>query len=228
MDFDTPGKMYWNNSYVLSSQPNLWGDPPVPFVESAIDIFAADSARTVLDLPCGDGRNILPLASKFEMVVGADSAGNALDITARRAKAAEFDNILLLRSDIYDTGFEDAMFDGIFCCDVLGHLQEPEKAVRELLRICRPGRRVMANIFALEDSTRGDRMRPVGDEEYIFDDRFYFHFYSEAAARELCAKFADDAELDSIERVSWMEPPHEGYREYEHEHTSWLFVLRRR
>ena len=226
MDLETVGKERWNDSYVLSSSANLWGDPPVPFTETASDIFSADGARTVLDLPCGDGRNIPPLAGKFTTVVGADSSANAIQIAGGRLKQAGFGNVLLLQSDIFTTNFADDMFDGVFCCDVLGHLQHPADALRELLRVCRPGRHVVANIFALEDSTRGDNMIQLGKEEYIFDGRFYFRFYDEDAASELCGRVTG-AELRSMELVRWMEPPHEGYREYEHEHASWLFALRK-
>ncbi|WP_165975305.1 class I SAM-dependent methyltransferase [Actinomadura rubrisoli] len=227
LNLDVIGKVRWNDSYVLTEQPNLWGDPPVPFVTTAADYFAGDGAQTVLDLPVGDGRNLPELAERFSTVVGADSSDNAIGIAAGRAAAAGYRNVLLLKADVYATGFADASFDGVFCCDVLGHLQEPARAIRELLRITRPGHHLMANVFALEDSTRGVDMVPIGDETYLFDDRFYFRFYDKSAAKELVDEVEDAADLVALEPVTWTEPPHEGYREYEHEHVSWLFTLRK-
>ena len=229
MDLDAIGRDRWNDAYVLSSNSSLWGDAPVPFAQTAVDDFSSHSARTILDLPCGDGRNLPPLADRFATVVGADSSANAIQLSAARIKKTELSNILLLESDIYATSFADGMFDGVFCCDMLGHLQRPANALRELLRICRPGRHVMASIFALEDSIRrDDRMARVGDREYIFDKRIYHHFYDEHAARSLCKDVDDAAELQSIQLVRWMDPPHEGYREHEHLHASWLVTLRKR
>lgn len=139
MDHDSIGKERWNDTYVTPGNQNLWGEPPVPFVETAAEIFAADSARVVLDLPCGDGRNLPPLANRFPAVLGADSSSNALQLCAKRMKEAGLGNTVLLEADIFATGFVGDTFDGVFCCEVLGHLREPVNALRELIRICRPG-----------------------------------------------------------------------------------------
>ncbi len=229
MNLDAIGKERWNDTYVTPDHQNLLGDPAVPFAETAADIFPADSARVVLDLPCGDGRNLPPLANRFPTVVGADSSANALQLCAKRMKEAGFGNTVLLEADISATKFVDDTFDGVFCCEVLGHLQDPVNALRELIRICRPGRHVVANVFALEDSIRGDsKIAKINDDDYLFDNRIFFHFYDEDEALELCKKVNDIAELRSIQFVRWMDPPHAGYRDYDHEHASWLVVLRKR
>ncbi|MEU4541501.1 class I SAM-dependent methyltransferase [Streptosporangium sp. NPDC023825] len=220
------GKENWDTSYVLWERKNLWGDPAVPFTADAVELFAADKALKVLDLPCGDGRNLPPLASAFTAVIGADSSKNALSLARSVTRSQPLHNVILSVADVYATGFVDETFDGIFCCDLLGHLADPVGALRELLRICRDGHCLVANVFATGDSTRGLNMVLVGDEEYIFDERFYFRFYD----RERVVRMLDEvaAEVVWLKEVAWMEPPHEGYREYEHEHRSWLFALRKR
>jgi ubiquinone/menaquinone biosynthesis C-methylase UbiE len=183
----------------------------------------------VLDLPCGDGRNLPPLANSFPAVVGADSSANALQLCAKRMARAGLGNTVLLEADIFATRFVSDAFDGVFCCEVLGHLQEPVNALRELIRICRPGRHVVANVFALEDSIRTDsKIAKINDGDYLFDDRIFFHFYDENEARELCGKVADIAEPLPVKFIRWTDPPHAGYRNYDHEHSSWLLVLRKR
>ncbi|MDR7275584.1 class I SAM-dependent methyltransferase [Catenuloplanes atrovinosus] len=228
MDLDTVGKTRWNDTYVISENPNLWGDPPVPFVHTAADIFAADNAHVVLDLPVGDGRNVLPLAARFPAVVGGDASDNGLALCANRLKQAGVGNVLLQKTDIFGTSFLDDSFDGIFCCEVLGHLQNPVDALRELLRIVRPGRQVVTNLFADDEPIRTDpAMAEIAPGDYQFLERIFFRFYDEAAAREVAAKVADLAELVSIDHIDWIDPPHEGYRNYEHGHASWLLVLRK-
>jgi SAM-dependent methyltransferase len=228
-DSDAHGKILWNDSYRLTKDPNLWGDPPVPFTAYANELFCQNDAHFVLDLPCGDGRNLPPLAAGAPTVVGADSSRNAINVARGRVERAGIRNVILMESDIFATGFANDMFDGVFCCDVLGHLTKPMAAIRELLRACRPSRFVVANIFAVGDSTRGQNMVQINpEEEYIFDDRFYFKFYEKSHVEALLAGVANDAEVHSIELVRWTEPPHEGYREYEHEHESWLFAIRKR
>jgi SAM-dependent methyltransferase len=215
----------WDASYLLTRQENLWGEPPVPFAVTTAHLFERDGAVRVLDLPCGDGRNIAPIASRVHEVVGADSSTNALTIAVRAAEAAEVGNALFMTSNIFSTPFLTDTFDGIFCCDVLGHLEAPADALHELLRVLRPGKALVANVFALGDSTRGPNMRKIGEEEYTFDERFYFHYYDRAAIDDLLCQVG--AVVERVELVRWTEPPHEGYREYEHEHESWVFTLRK-
>jgi SAM-dependent methyltransferase len=228
MDLDSIGKERWNDTYVTPGDQNLWGEPPVPFVETAAGIFAADSARVVLDLPCGDGRNLPPLASRFPAAVGADSSANALGLCGKRMREAGLDNTVLLEADIFGTKFVSDTFDGVFCCEVLGHLREPVNALRELIRVCRPGHHVVANVFALEDSIRTDsKIAKIDEDNYLFAERIFFHFYDENEARALCEEVADIAEARPAEFIRWMDPPHAGYRDYDHEHASWLLVLRK-
>lgn len=215
----------WDNSYDLHETSSLWGGQPVPAVKRAAEIFNL-SDGWVLDLPCGDGRNTFPLAQKIPHVVAADSSPNALKLASKFLASQGIKNCLLVESDIFNLKFMDDQFDGVFCWDVLGHLQHVEPAIAELLRVCKPGGRVIGSVFALGDSTRGVEMRPLGGvEEYIYANTFYYKFYGESAVLDLLRKL--DAPLVSLELVKWEEPPHEGFREYPHEHQSWMFTLQK-
>jgi len=225
-DLDEKSKETWDRSYNVTVMPNLWGEAPVPFVTEAIRIFRADGGRKYLELPCGDGRNTIPLAKELPILIAADTSPNALRINSFRLRAFGLDNCILQKSDIFETQFVDNDFDGIFCCDVLGHLKDVSSAISELLRVSDHSKPIMANVFALGDSTRADSMRKIGPEEYIYADKFYFKYYERADVVKLLDRFPID--IVSIELVKWTEPPHEGYREYSHEHQSWLFVIRKK
>jgi hypothetical protein len=69
------------------------------------------------------------------------------------------------------------------------------------------------------DSTRGSNMESIGKEEYIFDSRFYLRYYDLPDVEDLLKAVGVVAE--SLELSRWTEPPHEGYREYPHDHESW-------
>lgn len=222
---DEIGKTRWNDSYDLTRSINLWGDEAVPFVVRSADLFKINNLNKVIDFPCGDGRNLVQLAKRLPVVVGADSSTNAISISQKLVAGLGLGNCILVESDIFDSGFAADQFDGIFCWDVLGHLQNVREAINELLRICRPGGIIIGSLFAIGDSTRGDNMRSVGPEEYVYADKFFFKYYEKGDVIELLREF--DVEVVSIELSIWMEPPHEGYREYEHEHQSWVFTIKK-
>jgi len=62
--------------------------------------FMSEFAQTrVLDVGCGVGRLVIPLAKVFKEAVGVDIAPAMLDLCARHAKAAGVDNLVLCESD---------------------------------------------------------------------------------------------------------------------------------
>jgi ubiquinone/menaquinone biosynthesis C-methylase UbiE len=217
------GVVEWDESYSISESLTLWGEPAVPYVLEIAPRLGALGGH-VLELPCGDGRNTIPLAGECGSVLAADSSGRALGLAAARLQGHAVSNVALLECNVFQTPFFDDQLAGILCWDLLGHLRRPQKALAELSRISRPGGLIVANVFALGDETRGDQMQSIGHEEYIYQERLYFHFYDEGEARSLASAVVGTTLVD-LQLTRWTEPPHEGYREYKHEHESWVFTL---
>ena len=134
-------------------------------------------------------------------------------------------NSVLLESDIFSTGFVGDQFDAVFCWDVLGHLEAVDFALQEIVRVCRPGGYLVGSIFALSDPARGQGMKPIADEQYVYAGSYYYRFYSEGEVRELLKPLA--VQVVTVDLQVWSEPPHPGFREFEHEHHSWAFTARK-
>lgn len=218
----------WNAAYgddVLDGDANLWGDPPVPYAQTAAELFRANSARVVLDLPCGDGRNLPPLSHGCSILLGGDTSPKAMAIAERVvAKAGVRDQVVFMRTDCFDTGLLSDSVDGIFCWDLLGHLTEPGRALTELLRILRPGGRLVANMWTMNDCQVSDPLiKEIEPKIYIDHFNFYCQFYDEADLVALLDSVGVQAE--SIEVRGWREPPHATYRTYWHDHESLVFVI---
>jgi ubiquinone/menaquinone biosynthesis C-methylase UbiE len=47
--------------------------------------------------------------------------------------------LAMVRMDIVEISFQDSSFDVILCCHVLEHVPDDQQALRELLRILKPG-----------------------------------------------------------------------------------------
>ena len=218
----------WDGAYdasVLDGDANLWGDPPVPYAATAAALFARNSAAVVLDVPCGDGRNLAPLAEGAPIVLGGDTSPNAMNIAARVAKKAGVrDKVVFLKVDAFATGLLDASVDGIFCWDLLGHLTEPEPALREFYRITRPGGSIVANMWTMNDCQVSDpNIREIAPKKYIDHFDFYCQFYDRDDLDSLLNSVGMVAA--SVEVARWWEPPHATYRNYRHEHESLIFTI---
>ena len=220
----------WNAAYDTSQvrgSGNLWGDPPVPHAERAAGLFAASSARVVLDLPCGDGRNLPPLAAGAPILLAGDTSLNAMGIAEQVVERAGVrEKVVFVKVDAFDTGLLDNSVDGIFCWDLLGHLTNPEEALRELYRILRPGGHIVANQWTMNDCQVSDpNIREIAPKEYIDHFDFYCRFYDRSDLDSLLESVGMTAE--SVEVQRWWEPPHAGYRDYEHEHESLVFTIKK-
>lgn len=102
---------------------------------------------TVLDVGCGPGTDTLPLAEivgPAGSVRGIDRDPAMLAEAGRRAEAAGVaDRVEHAEGDACALAFADASFDAVRSERLLLHLAEPERAVAEMVRVTRPGGRVV-------------------------------------------------------------------------------------
>jgi ubiquinone/menaquinone biosynthesis C-methylase UbiE len=220
----------WDEAYGpahLKDQQNLWGDPPVPYAATAAALFGQAKSKVVIDLPCGDGRNLAALAEGTSILVGGDTSIKAMTIAERVADQAGIaGKTVFLRMDAFDTGLLDNSVDGIFCWDLLGHLRNVEDALTELYRVIRPGGIIVANMWTMNDCQTSDPdIREIAPKEYIDHFDFYCRFYD---AEDLDALLsATGMAAESVVVISWTEPAHADYRTYEHDHESLAFTIRK-
>jgi SAM-dependent methyltransferase len=105
--------------------------------------------QTLLDVGCGPGTITADLAARVApgRVVAVDAAPDVLD-EARRALAARALNTVEVRlADVHALDFADGTFDVVHAHQVLQHVADPVRALREMRRVCRPG-----GIVAARDS----------------------------------------------------------------------------
>ncbi|MBN2110936.1 MAG: class I SAM-dependent methyltransferase [Methanosarcinaceae archaeon] len=167
-----------------------WGGPrPISTVEK---VLAPGSC--ILDAGCGNGRYLLPLSKRYE-VVGTDISVTAL-CRARNYLEKSGQDAGFVASSITHLPFSDSSFDAVVCYGVLQHLFEEERvlAAEELRRVLRSQGLVFFEVFGTDD------MRFGGDEveENTFRRKggIIYHYFTEEEIGSLFRGF-DVGEIKS-------------------------------
>lgn len=95
----------------------------------------------LLDVPCGFGRHSIPLAQVGYRVTGVDRSQTLIDEAGQRGPAPKF-----IQADYRELPFPDDSFDGALnLFSSLGYLgdEEDTRALTEIRRVLRPGRRLV-------------------------------------------------------------------------------------
>lgn len=122
-----------------------------PQLRDSLDLisrFWPAPAGEFLEAGCGPASNALNLALRGARVTGVDLSANAL--TAARA---EFERRGLearfTHGDVRDLPFDEGTFDFAYAGGVVEHFRELGRALTELVRVLRPGGRLLITVPAL-------------------------------------------------------------------------------
>lgn len=97
----------------------------------------------LLEVGCGTG-GLLQTLSAWSQAYGLDISREAVGYCRERGLAT------VAQGSLNALPFADDTFDGVIGVDVLEHLDDDEGALREILRICRPGGRLMVTVPAFQ------------------------------------------------------------------------------
>jgi phosphatidylethanolamine/phosphatidyl-N-methylethanolamine N-methyltransferase len=133
----------------------------------AVEILNQGHGR-ILEVGVGTGLSLPDYKRSLE-VVGIDLSPEMLEKARERVAEEGLTNVTGLHEmDAGALTFADASFDTVVAMYVMTVVPEPEKVMRELARVCKPGGEVMlVNHFSTDDGVRGwveRRMAPFGDK----------------------------------------------------------------
>ena len=108
----------------------------------------------VLDLGCGDGTTALPAARLGARVLGVDIASNLVQAGNRRVREAGIENCRFQEGDACDLqGVDSAAFDLVLSMFGAMFAPRPFDVAREMVRVARPGGRVVMGNWIPNDPT---------------------------------------------------------------------------
>jgi len=199
-------------------QAYLWNEEAIPFLQESkvIQKLRRNGVQTVLDAGCGDGRNSFHLEERGFFITGVDISQTALEIASERAVREARNRVVFMEGDICNLKV-NGPFDCVICCDALGQVPDPAKAVAEFWKVLHPGGILIANLYTPEDSTCG-----VGTEiaplQYEYKGTL-FRYFKRLDVEDI---FKEQWKRFEIRQTSWYDPPHGDYRPEPHQHVSWI------
>lgn len=138
------------------------------FFSSLIYLAKSLKADSILDAGCGEGFTMEKLA-KFS--VGKKIEGIEYSEKAISFGKKLFPNLVFKQANIYDLPYKDNSFDLVVCTEVLEHLEDPAKAIREMLRVSQKYLIISVPnepFFMLSNFLRGKNLSRLGnDKEHI-------------------------------------------------------------
>jgi phosphatidylethanolamine/phosphatidyl-N-methylethanolamine N-methyltransferase len=132
----------------------------------AVEIINSGSGR-VLEVGVGTGLS-LPDYKEHLDIVGIDLAPEMLEKARERVRSERLTNVSgLYEMDASNLRFPDNSFDTVVAMYVITVVPDPEKVMRELARVTKPGGEVMlVNHFSQDEGVRGwveRQMAPFAD-----------------------------------------------------------------
>ncbi len=117
----------------------------------------------ILDLGCGNGRDLRYFEEQGMKVTGLDISKGQLQVIRQRANSVPF----IAQGDAASLPFTDNNFEGTICVATLHHLPEPAQRVatlKEIHRVLKPGGLLLLGVWAAEQKKFKDNVAKAKEE----------------------------------------------------------------
>lgn len=147
-DFDPVAPTYDRlNRIMTAGLDRRWRRRAVQALGTQASSLRPHPAFHVLDVACGTGDLSLDLLRRGHRVTGVDFSEQMLALARRKAAAARFQ-----LADAEALPFPDATFDAVTCAFGIRNFVHLEQGLREMLRVLKPGGRLLLLEMATPDS----------------------------------------------------------------------------
>lgn len=219
------GKGRWRKA-IVEQRKYLWFPEAI---EKYASWMGLKQGMIAIDIGCGLGYlgyTYWPYFGKGGRYIGVDRSKSLLEDAANGAKAwAQGGNAEFKIGDAYNLPFENDLGDWVMCQTLLMHLEKPKEAIKEMIRVLKPGGLFMckepdnlsaslsrhffsAYQFGHEDFilyakiclTANEGRKKLGRGDQSIGNKIP-HMLSELGMREI--------DIRMNERVHFLEPPYE-------------------
>lgn len=115
------------------------------YKQHSFALLELELGQRVLDVGCGTGEDARAMAQRVApggRVVAVDGSQNMIDTARRRAESREM-AVEFQVADVHQLPFADDSFDASRADRIFMHLEAPPRALAEMMRVTKPGGRVL-------------------------------------------------------------------------------------
>ena len=138
-------------------------------MDMLIEMTGVSSVDLVLDVACGPGLVACDFARLAQRVTGIDITPKMIEQAKERQKAGNLGNLEWQVGDVLPLPFADNQFSVVLTRYSFHHFLQPALVLREMIRVCRPGGRVLiADVVQLpEKADAYDRLEKLRDPSHV-------------------------------------------------------------
>ncbi len=136
----------------------VWVPSPESTVEKMLDVAKVTPQDFVVDLGSGDGRNVIAAAKRGAKALGVEYNQDMVELSKRNAAAAGVsDKASFVQGDMYAAEFSQATVLALFL------LPDNLLKLRDKFAALKPGTRIVANTFGIEEWTADETLTIADD-----------------------------------------------------------------
>ena len=148
----------------------------------------------VLECACGTGAISVYIAPVCAKLIATDYSKGMLRQTAKKARV--FPNIQVKRADITNLKCRENRFDKVVAGNIIHLLEDAESAVRELVRVCKPGGKVIIPTYINMAQGRTGKMAKLlgkagANFKRQFDKESYRAFFRDMGYEDVSYRVID-------------------------------------
>ena len=147
----------------------------------------------VLECACGTGSISKPVAKKCRKLFATDMSVNMMKHAQKNCR--ECTNITFRKTNIMSIRSKDSRFDKVIAGNVIHLLDEPYKAVDELLRVCKPGGKVIIPTYINAGKSSSEFLVKIFD----FAGAHFTNQFDRESYKNFFVKGGYDAEIDIVD-----------------------------
>ena len=179
-------------------------------IQTLVEMAGATNQDDVLDIACGPGLVACEFARVSKHVTGIDITSAMIERAGVRQAQKGLENVSWTVGDVSPLPFEDNSYSIVISRYSFHHFLEPQIVLKEMIRVCRPGGRVLVADIAIEaeKSAAFDKLEILRDPSHthaLTQAEFVAMFQASSLSNCRQSAYEVDIELEAQLEASFPE-----------------------